>query len=43
MKVRPAGVGVEPLPSTPQQLASRLKDDMARWETLVKASDARLN
>lgn len=43
MKERLAGLGIEPTPSTPEQLASLLKEEMARWGAIVKASGAQLD
>jgi tripartite-type tricarboxylate transporter receptor subunit TctC len=43
MKDRFAVLGVEAAPSTPEQLASLLKDDLVRWAKIVKDSGAHLD
>jgi tripartite-type tricarboxylate transporter receptor subunit TctC len=43
MKERFAGLGVEPAPSTPEQLASLIREDLVRWGKIVKESGARLD
>ena len=43
MKERLAGLGVEPAPSTPDQLASLMRDDLVRWAKIVKDSGAKLD
>ena len=43
MKERFAGLGVEPAPSTPDQLASLIREDLVRWGKIVKESGARLD
>ena len=43
MKERLAGLGVEAAPSTPEQLASLLRDDLGRWSKIVKESGARID
>ena len=43
MKERMAGLGIEPAPSTPEQLASLLKEDLVRWAKIVKNSGAQLD
>ena len=43
MKERFAVLGVEAAPSTPEQLASLLKDDLVRWAKIVKDSGAHLD
>jgi tripartite-type tricarboxylate transporter receptor subunit TctC len=43
MKERLAGLGVEAAPSTPEQLATLLRDDLGRWSKIVKESGARVD
>ncbi|MDB5943587.1 MAG: extra-cytoplasmic solute receptor [Ramlibacter sp.] len=43
MKERMVGLGVEPAPSTPDQLASLVRDDLVRWSKIVKDSGAQLD
>ena len=43
MKERLTGLGVEAAPSTPEQLASLLRDDLGRWSKIVKESGARVD
>ena len=43
MKERLVGLGVEPAPSTPDQLASLMRDDLVRWAKIVKDSGAQLD
>ena len=43
MKERFAGLGVEPAPSTPDQLARLIREDLLRWGKIVKESNARLD
>ena len=43
MKERLAGLGVEPAPNTPDQLASLMQADLVRWGKIVKASGAHLD
>lgn len=43
MKERFAVLGVEPAPSTPDQLASLMKADLLRWGKIVKDSGAQLD
>lgn len=43
MKERLVGLGVEPAPSTPEQLAVLMRDDLARWAKIVKDSGAQLD
>ena len=43
VKDRLLGLGVEPAPSTPAQLAKLLNDDLARWSKIVKQSGAQLD
>ncbi len=43
MKERLAGLGVESAPSTPEQLASLLREDLVRWAKIVKDSGAQLD
>ena len=43
MKERLIGLGVEPAPSTPEQLAVLVKDDLVRWAKIVKDSGAQLD
>ena len=38
MKERFAGLGVEPAPSTPDQLATLIREDLVRWGKIVKES-----
>jgi len=40
---RLAGVGCEPLKSTPEQFANLVKDDLPRWAKIVKASGATID
>ena len=43
MKERLAGLGVESAPSTPEQLAVLMRDDLVRWAKIVKDSGAQLD
>ena len=43
MKERFAGLGVEPAPSTPDQLAGLIREDLVRWGKIVKESGARVD
>ena len=43
LKERLLALGVEPAPSSPEQLANLLKDDLARWSKIVKQSGAQLD
>ena len=43
MKERLVGLGVESAPGTPDQLAGLMRDDLIRWEKIVKESGARLD
>jgi tripartite-type tricarboxylate transporter receptor subunit TctC len=43
MKERLVGLGVEPAPSTPDQLAALVRDDLVRWSKIVKDSGAQLD
>ena len=43
MKERLVGLGVEPAPSTPDQLAALMRDDLVRWARIVKDSGAQLD
>jgi tripartite-type tricarboxylate transporter receptor subunit TctC len=43
MKERLIGLGVEAAPSTPEQLAALVKDDLVRWSKIVKESGAQLD
>jgi tripartite-type tricarboxylate transporter receptor subunit TctC len=43
MKERLVGLGVEPAPSTPDQLATLMRDDLVRWAKIVKDSGAQLD
>ena len=43
MKERLVGLGVEPAPSTPDQLAALMRDDLVRWAKIVKDSGAQLD
>jgi tripartite-type tricarboxylate transporter receptor subunit TctC len=43
MKERLTGLGVEPAPSTPDQLAALMRDDLVRWAKIVKDSGAQLD
>ncbi len=43
MKDRLAGLGVEPAPGTPDQLASLMRDDLVRWAKIVKDSGAHID
>ena len=43
MKEKLAGLGVEAAPSTPEQLATLLRDDLVRWNKIVKDSGAQLD
>jgi tripartite-type tricarboxylate transporter receptor subunit TctC len=43
MKERLVGLGVEPAPSTPEQLAVLVRDDLVRWSKIVKDSGAQLD
>ena len=43
MKERLVGLGVEPAPGTPEQLAVLMRDDLVRWAKIVKDSGAQLD
>jgi tripartite-type tricarboxylate transporter receptor subunit TctC len=43
MKERLVGLGVEPAPSTPDQLAALIRGDLVRWAKIVKDSGAQLD
>lgn len=43
VKDRLLGLGVEPAPSTPEQLAALVRDDLVRWGKIVKDSGAQLD
>ncbi|MDB5900297.1 MAG: h16 [Ramlibacter sp.] len=43
MKERMVGLGVEPAPGTPDQLATLMRDDLVRWSKIVKDSGAQLD
>lgn len=43
MKERLVGLGVESAPSTPEQLAALVRDDLVRWSKIVKDSGAQLD
>lgn len=43
MKDRLIGLGVEPAPSTPDQLAALMQADLGRWAKIVKDSGAQLD
>lgn len=43
MKERLLGLGVEPAPSTPDQLANLMRDDLVRWAKIVKDSGSQLD
>jgi tripartite-type tricarboxylate transporter receptor subunit TctC len=43
MKERLVGLGVESAPSTPEQLATLVRDDLVRWSKIVKDSGAQLD
>jgi tripartite-type tricarboxylate transporter receptor subunit TctC len=43
MKERLVGLGVESAPSTPDQLAALMRDDLVRWSKIVKDSGAQLD
>ena len=43
MKERLGGLGVESAPSTPEQLAVLMRDDLVRWAKIVKDSGAQLD
>jgi tripartite-type tricarboxylate transporter receptor subunit TctC len=43
IKERFAGLGVEATPSTPDQLAALVRDDLVRWQKIVKDSGARVD
>ena len=43
MKERLVGLGVEPVTSTPEQLAVLVRDDLVRWARIVKESGAQLD
>jgi tripartite-type tricarboxylate transporter receptor subunit TctC len=38
-----AAIGAEPVRGGPEQLASMVKDDLARWAPIVKASGAQVD
>jgi len=37
------GLGVEAAPSSPEQLAALLREDLVRWSKIVKESGAQLD
>ena len=43
MKERLVGLGVEPAPSTPEQLAVLVRDDLVRWQKIVRDSGAQID
>ena len=43
IRERLSALGAEPLGSTPEQLAERMKTESARWAKVVKAADIRAN
>jgi tripartite-type tricarboxylate transporter receptor subunit TctC len=43
MKERLVGLGVEPAPGTPEQLATLVREDLVRWSKIVKASGAQID
>lgn len=43
MKERLVGLGVEPAPSTPDQLAALMQGDLVRWAKIVRDSGAQLD
>jgi tripartite-type tricarboxylate transporter receptor subunit TctC len=43
MKERLVGLGVEAAPSSPEQLAALLREDLVRWSKIVKESGAQLD
>jgi tripartite-type tricarboxylate transporter receptor subunit TctC len=43
MKERLTSLGVEPAPSTPEQLAKLVRDDLLRWSKIVKDSGAQVD
>ena len=43
MLERFSGVGAEPYPTTPEQFARVLQDDIQKWSRVVKASGARID
>lgn len=43
MKERMTFLGIEPVTSTPEQLAQVMRDDLVRWQKIVKESGARLD
>jgi tripartite-type tricarboxylate transporter receptor subunit TctC len=43
MKDRLVGLGVESAPSSPEQLAALLREDLVRWSKIVKESGAQLD
>ena len=43
MKERLASLGVEAAPSSPEQLASLMRDDLVRWAKIVKDSGAQID
>ena len=43
IKERFAGLGVEAAPSTPEQLATLMRDDLVRWGKIVKDSGAHID
>ena len=38
-----AGLGIEPAPSTPEQLAGLMKEELVRWAKIVKESGAHVD
>jgi tripartite-type tricarboxylate transporter receptor subunit TctC len=43
MKERLLALGVEPAPSTPEQLATLVREDLVRWSKIVKDSGAQVD
>ena len=43
MKERLLGLGVEPAPGTPEQLAALMREDLVRWRKIVRDSGAQLD
>jgi tripartite-type tricarboxylate transporter receptor subunit TctC len=43
MKERLVGLGVEAAPSTPEQLAALVREDLVRWSKIVKDSGAKID
>ena len=43
VKERYATLGIEPVGNTPEEFAAQVRDDLARWEKVVKAANVRID